>query len=47
MSADGSPESSQVSLSEYSEEEVLSLHNLKILEPNDQIKELQTIIRDQ
>lgn len=47
MSNDSSPEGSQLSLVEtVSERDVLSLPNLRVLEVNDQIRELQTIIRD-
>lgn len=46
MSNDSSPEGSQFSLDEIKDTEVLSLPNLRVLEINDQIRELQTIIRD-
>lgn len=54
MSNSSSPESSQTCLDLPEEEEkendgarhVLSLDNLRVLEPNDQIRELQTIVRD-
>lgn len=45
----GSPEGSQTCLDSDAPEgryKVLSLPNLRVLEPNDQIRELQTIIRD-
>jgi len=45
----GSPEGSQTCLDSDSPDgrcKVLSLPNLRVLEPNDQIRELQTIIRD-
>lgn len=48
--SESSPESSsRTSLESYastSVEDLLSLSNLKVLEVNDQIRELQTIIRD-
>ena len=46
MSNDSSPEGSQLSLDQVKDTEVLSLPNLRLLEVNDQIRELQTIIRD-
>ena len=49
MSNDSSPGGSQTSLLEpelASDSEVWSLPNLKVLEINDQIRELQTTIRD-
>ena len=53
MSNSSSPESSQTCLDLPEEEKenegarhVLSLANLRVLEPNDQIRELQTIVRD-
>lgn len=50
MSSDNSPGGSQTSLTGYpggvSESEVLSLPNMRLLEINDQIRELQTTIRD-
>ena len=49
MSDDGSPGGSQISLIEngdVKDSDVLALPNLRLLEPNDQIRELQTIIRD-
>lgn len=45
----GSPEGSQTCLDSDAPEgrcKALSLPNLRVLEPNDQIRELQTIIRD-
>ena len=46
--SDNSPESgsSRSSLESYVVDELLSSPNLKMLEANDQIRELQTIIRD-
>jgi len=46
MSSDSSPDSSQLEFDAPSESEVLSLPNLRVLEANDQVRELQTIIRD-
>ena len=51
MSNDSSPGGSQTSLNgpeaeEASSSEILALPNLRLLEINDQIRELQTIIRD-
>lgn len=49
MSNDSSPRGSQTSLTEpekASKGDVLSLPNMKVLEINDQIRELQTTIRD-
>jgi hypothetical protein len=52
MSNDSSPRGSEVSLCDpeegngLSEAEILSLPNMRVLEINDQIRELQTIIRD-
>ena len=49
MSSDNSPGGSQVSLVDDREvkcSDVMALPNLRLLEPNDQIRELQTIIRD-
>ncbi len=50
MSNDSSPGGSQLSLAEQNGEvkysDVLTLPNLRLVEPNDQIRELQTIIRD-
>lgn len=49
MSNDSSPGGSQISLAEDRDvkcSDVLALPNLRLLEPNDQIRELQTIIRD-
>lgn len=46
MSNDSSPGGSQVSLDPVQDSELQSLPNLRVLEANDQIKELQTIIRD-
>ena len=53
MSNSSSPESSETCLDLPEEEKenggdrhVLTLPNLRVLEPNDQIRELQTILRD-
>ena len=43
----GSSRSSLESYISVNMEELLSLPNLKVLEVNDQIRELQTIIRDE
>lgn len=50
MSNDSSPGGSQLCLVEQNGDvkssDVLALPNLRLVEPNDQIRELQTIIRD-
>ena len=46
MSSVSSPDGSQSSLDGIKDTDVSSLPNLRVLDINDQIKQLQTIIRD-